>query len=98
MLPNPISAKVLTLANMINNGKRFIVVSTPDYNGGHYYKAESSDYELGSFEYVEWEGSPFKAAKELPTFLAHIEPIHDSPEDYEMTMLDILKNKFSPLM
>lgn len=97
MLLSSLNIKVLTLANMINNGKRFVVVSTPDYNGGHYYKAESSDYELDSFEYVEWEGTPLKAAEELPTFLAHIEPIHSSPEDYEMTMLDILKNKFSLL-
>lgn len=97
MLLNPLNIKVLTLANMINNGKRFVVVSTPDYNGGHYYRAEPSDYELDSFEYVEWEGTPFKAAEELPTFLAHIKPVHGSSEDYEMTMLDILKNKFSLL-
>lgn len=83
--------KIFALANMINRGKKFAVVSVPDYNGGHYYKAVPSDYELKPFEYFEWEGTPKKAAEENPVFMAHIEPLHEKAEDYEMTLLQILE-------
>ena len=83
--------QILVLANMINEGKKFMVVQVPDWNGGHFFKAESIDYELQDFEYVEWEGTPVEAATALPSFEAHVEPLHEESYDYVMTMYDVLK-------
>lgn len=83
--------QILALANMINGGKKFMVVQVPDWNGGHFYMAEPIDYELKNFEYVEWEGTPAEAATMLPSFEAHVEPLHEDSYDYTMTMLDVLK-------
>lgn len=83
--------QVLALANMINEGKKFMVVQVPDWNGGYYFMAEPADYQLQDFEYIEWEGTPAEAATALPSFEAHVEPLHEDSYDYEMSMIDVLK-------
>lgn len=83
--------QVLALANMVNEGKKFMVVQVPDWNGGHFFKAESIDYELQDFEYIQWEGTPAEAATTVLSFEAHVEPLHEDPYDYEMSMIDVLK-------
>lgn len=83
--------QVLVLANMINEGKKFMVVRTPDWNGGHFFVAKPTDYELQDFEYVEWEGTPAEAATTVPSFEAHVEPLYEKAVDYTMTMFNILK-------
>lgn len=83
--------QVLVLANMINEGKKFMVVQVPDWNGGHYFVAKPADYELQDFEYIEWEGTPAEAATTVLSFEAHVEPLHEDAIDYTMTMIDVLK-------
>lgn len=82
---------ILALANMINDGKAFIIVQVPDWNGGHYFRAEKSDYQLGDFEYQEWCGTPQEACTTNHKFIAHREPLHEDAEDYEMSMRQILE-------
>lgn len=79
------------LANMINDGKAFIIVQVPDWNGGHHFRAEKSDYELGDFEFEVWRGTPAEAEATADKFIAHIEPLHEEPEDYELCMRQILE-------
>lgn len=81
----------LALANMINNGGALIVVRVPDWNGGHYFRAEKPDYELGDFEYEEWRGTPQEACETSHEFIAHREPLHEDAEDYVMSMQQILE-------
>lgn len=76
---------------MINNGGALIVVRVPDWNGGHYFRAEKPDYELGDFEYEEWRGTPQEACETSHEFIAHREPLHEDAEDYVMSMQQILE-------
>lgn len=88
---NKMEKQVLVLANMVNEGKKFMVVQVPDWNGGHFFMAEPIDYELKDFEYIEWEGTPAEAATMLPSFEAHAEPLYEDAVDYTMSMFDVLK-------
>ena len=82
---------VLVLANMINEGKKFVIVRIPDFNGGHFFMAEPADYQLQDFEYIEWEGTPTEAVSQMPSFEAHVEPLYETPQDYTMSIVDVLK-------
>ena len=92
---NKMNAKIYALANMINGGKKILIIRRPDYNGGHYFVAKPYDYEAGRNEYYEWAGTPKELATQAPEFVAHIEPVHGTPEDYTMTTLEVLRYTIS---
>jgi hypothetical protein len=84
------SLSVYAKANMVNNGKAFAIVQTPDYNGGHYFRIEKDlKSDLGDFEYYAWIGTPQQFAEQCPVFLAHAEPLHEEPVDYWQTFCGV---------
>ena len=89
------NVQIYAIANMINGGNSIEIIRRPDYNGGHFYVAVACGYELDSFEYIEWEGTPKELAEQTPQFMAHIEPVHGEPEDYIMTALEVLRYTIS---
>ena len=78
------------MANMVNNGRAFMVVQKPDWNGGHYFDVELPDYQLGDFEYELWYGTPKQFAEQLPSFTVHVEPFHEEPYEEEYTSYQTL--------
>lgn len=82
--------ETLAKANMLNNGLGFMVVQMPDWNGGHHFRIRNTDYELGDFEFVAWEGTPSKFAEEQPVFTEHVEPFHEKPKDYDISALELI--------
>lgn len=77
--------KEFTNAMLENKINYVAIIRVPDWNGGFGYRAilNSPDYELGEFEYVEWEGDASKAAAHhsMP-FYGHREPFHEKPFDF----------------
>lgn len=82
--------EVLAKANMLNDGRGFKVIQMPDWRGGHHFRIRNTDYELGDYEYVAWEGSPSKFAEEQPVFTEHAEPLHEKPFDYDVSALELI--------
>lgn len=82
--------EILAKANMLRNGKSFMVVQTPDWNGGHFFKIREYEYELGDFEYIAWLGTPLAFATEQPVFVGHREPQYEEPYDYEVTAIELI--------
>lgn len=70
---------------------KIIVVRTPDYEGGYTHSVELSDYELGDFEYNEWEGTLSQLENENPSFFNHVEPFHEEPRDWEITGKELVE-------
>ena len=77
-----------------NNINYATVVSFPDYNGGRTHGITfSPDFELGDFEYIEWEGDATQLVKDRNLiFEDHIEPFHEEPQDYPVALFELVIN------
>lgn len=87
-----VTNELRALANMVNYGKGFLVVQTPDYEGGHQFEIALPGYVLKAFEYVAWEGTPKEFFNQ--EFVAHVEPYHDEPYDFVVSHEGLLKKYF----
>lgn len=78
---------------------RFAVISYPDYNGGWrnviHHVNHGEEIELGSFEYLEFEGNADDVFHSLKMkFHGHAEPRNEDPIDWEDTMKELLEEFF----
>ena len=83
--------------NMIFGGRNVMVVQVPDYNGGHYFALAANDYILKDFEYIadSADGATLYTTNDIiknidKSLIAHREPFHEEPEDYEVKVKDLI--------
>lgn len=78
---------------ILSNGVNYVaVVSFPDYKGGRIHAVTfSSDFELGDFEYIEWEGDATQLLKDRNmVFEDHVEVFHEEPQDYPIALWEMV--------
>ena len=86
-----VNVRLYALANMLFKGRGFCIVQKHDGRGGWYHEIEPLGYKCYDFEYVEWEGTPMRFAKEEPTFTTHVEPFHGEPLTFSYTATEMVE-------
>ena len=75
----------------MNKEIKIMVVRIPDYDGGYTHRVEEADYQLGDFEYNEFDGTLAQLEEQNPSFTNHVEPFHEEPQDWEITGKELVE-------
>lgn len=88
----------LILSDKRFGGKKFVVISYPDYNGGRTVGMSLMDMDedpcetLGDFQYLEWEGDATDLLRNLKkSFWNYQEPRYEDPVEWESSMYELFR-------